>query len=253
MGRAKTDYFAFLPLIFIAVFCTLVYLKNPSPASSSSYEPVGIVASATLADTTLNIPSWSLFQTGQLWSLVSPAHKLSADFTPNLVATTVAHSPGADKVGNGTEKPLEALFAGASASGVKLMLSSAYRSASDQQATYDSLLALHGKDYVHEYVAAPGASEHQTGLAVDIATVTHGCELDANACSLDAGGIEWLRVHAADYGFIERYPSGKQSITGVAGEHWHYRYVGLPLAKALTKANMTLDEFVQQIATGYSH
>jgi D-alanyl-D-alanine carboxypeptidase len=132
------------------------------------------------------------------------------------------------------------------------MFSSTYRSALDQRVIYDTFQSLYGKEYVHDYVAVPGASEHQTGLAVDIATASRDCSVDANACSLDADAMAWLRAHAADYGFIERYPSGKQSITGVAGEHWHYRYVGVPLAKALDGAHMTLDEFVQQTAPGYA-
>ncbi len=253
MNRTKTDYFAFLPLIFIVGFCSLAYVKNVSDqTSSSAFEVMMPVASSTIEDTTINVPYWGLFHDGQLWSLVSSKHTLALDFTPALTPTTVAHAPGAAKVAPLTEKPLESLIASAATANVQLMLSSAYRSASDQQSTYSSLLALHGKDYVHEYVAAPGASEHQTGLAVDIASVTRDCGLDANECSLDATGIKWLRMHAADYGFIERYPSGKQSITGVSGEHWHYRYVGVPLAKALTNANMTLDEFVAQVAPGYS-
>lgn len=253
MGRVKTDYIAFLPLLFVAGFCSLAYYKNMNAeVSASMFDTSKPVTAASLGDTTISIPSWNYFKTGQLWNLVSDKHTISLDYTPELTLTTVSHAPGAEHVSTVTEKPLESLVAAAKSDGISLMLSSAYRSAKDQQDTYNSLLALHGSDYVHEYVAAPGASEHQTGLAVDIATATQGCEIDANACSLDADAIAWLRERAADYGFIERYPSGKQSITDVAGEHWHYRYVGVPLAKALASANMTLDEFVQQVAPGYS-
>lgn len=253
MGRVKTDYIAFLPLLFVAGFCSLAFYKNSdAPVSASSFETSKPVASVTTGDATVSIPSWSYFATGQIWNLISEKHKITLAYVPELTPTIVHHAPGADQIGTLAEKPLESLAAAAESDGISLMLSSAYRSAKDQQDTYNSLLALHGSDYVHEYVASPGASEHQTGLAVDFASASRECEVNANDCSLDADAIAWLRDHAADFGFMERYPSGKQSITGVAGEHWHYRYVGVPLAKALTNSRLTLDEFVQQAAPGYA-
>ena len=253
MSRVKTDYIAFLPLLLVLGFCVIVFYKNGNAGvSSSMFDTTKPVTSAVLGDTTVSVPTWEYFKPGNLWSLVSAKHMIALNYTPTLVTTTVEHAPAATQVSKTVEAPLASLVAAAHSSGVDLMLSSAYRSSTDQQTTYNELLARNGAEYVHEYVAAPGASEHQTGLAVDIASVTHGCEIDANACSLDANGIAWLRAHASTYGFLERYPSGKQSITGVAGEHWHYRYVGVPLAKALTNAHLTLDEFVQQIAPGYA-
>ena len=250
MSQVKTNYGALLLLALVPAFC--VVLISRSSTEQLVYDTSKPVASVQVDDATVSIPSWSLFHDGQMWSLVSSSHQLELTFAPELTDTTVAHAPDATKISTRIHGPLTSMIAQAKTEGVNLMLSSAYRSALDQQVLYSALLTLHGREYVQQYVAAPGASEHQTGLAVDIATVTHGCEIDANACSLDANGIAWLRTHAAEYGFIERYPSGKQSITGVAGEHWHYRYVGVPLAKALISANMTLDEFVQQIAPGYA-
>lgn len=240
-------------MVFVAGFCALALYKNiDTPASVSAIETSTPVAAATVGNVSVSVPSWNYFATGQIWNLVSEKHKIPLTYVPELTSVAVHHAPGADQAAVTAEKPLESLVAAAQSDGIALMLSSAYRSAKDQQDTYDSLLALHGTEYVHEYVASPGASEHQTGLAVDFSSASRECELNANDCSLDAEAIAWLRDHAVDYGFIERYPSGKQSITGVAGEHWHYRYVGVPLAKALTKANLTFDEFVQQVALGYS-
>lgn len=250
MRQVKTNYPVLVVLALVTIFCGAWYLK--SSIEQTIYESMKPVATAEIGDTKLSVYSWNLFKTGQMWSLVSMKHKLELNFAPSLVTTAIAHTPGATEVSKSVEAPLVSMVQAAAADGVNLMLSSAYRSVADQQALYDALLALQGSEYVHEYVANPGASEHQTGLAVDLASVTGGCAIDANTCSLDASGIAWLRTHAAQYGFIERYPSGKQSITGVAGEHWHYRYVGVPLAKALTNAGMTLDEFVSQIAPGYS-
>jgi len=239
-----------LVFVIIALFCGVFVLR--SDVQRTVYDVGAPVFTAEVGNQKVIVPSWSLFASGKLWSLVSSDHTLSLSYTPDLAEVTVTHVPDATQVSKTIITPLDSMVKRASSDGISLMLSSAYRSSDDQQAIYNSLLNMYGRQYVHEYVAEPGASEHQTGLAVDIATISHGCTIDANACSLDASGIAWLRAHAADYGFIERYPSGKQSITGVAGEHWHYRYVGVPLAKALTAANMTLDEFVQQVAPGYA-
>lgn len=251
MRQVKTNYVALLLLSIIAIFCGALAIRS-AQETLPHYDVGQPVKRVEIGDSTVTVPSWNLFKTGRIWNLVSSMHHLETAFTPQLTETAVAHAPGATKVSQQIAGPLESMVAGASSGGVSLMLSSAYRSAADQQAVYTALSALYGQSYAESYVAAPGASEHQTGLAVDIATRSAGCETDANTCSLDAGGIAWLRAHAADYGFIERYPSGKQSITGVAGEHWHYRYVGVPLAKALTTAGMTLDEFVAQTAPGYA-
>lgn len=250
MRQVKTNYGALLLLALVPVLCAVLISRGST--EQLVYDTSTPVAAAEIGDATVSVPSWSLFHNGQIWSLVSSSHQLKLTFTPKLTETIVTHAPDATKISTQIHGPLTSMISQAKTEGVNLMLSSAYRSALDQQVLYSALLTLHGREYVQQYVAAPGASEHQTGLAVDIATLTHGCEIDANACSLDANGIAWLRAHAAEYGFIERYPSGKQSITGVAGEHWHYRYVGVPLAKALTSVNMTLDEFVEQVAPGYA-
>lgn len=250
MQQSKTNRTALFIFAVVTVFLGVFALR--SGIQQTVYDAGAPVFTAEIDKNKVVVPNWSVFKAGQLWNLVSSAHTLNLSYVPDLADVSVAHAPAATKVSKMISLPLLSMVKQASADGVDLMLSSAYRSSDDQQATYNSLLNMYGRAYVHEYVAKPGASEHQTGLAVDIASVSHGCEIDANACSLDASAIAWLRTHAADYGFIERYPSGKQSITGVAGEHWHYRYVGVPLAKALDSANMTLDEFVQQTAPGYA-
>ncbi|MDD3279400.1 MAG: M15 family metallopeptidase [Lachnospiraceae bacterium] len=90
-------------------------------------------------------------------------------------------------------------------------------------------------------VAAPGTSEHQTGLALDVSTPSVGMEL----CEEFADTIEgrWLTDYAPMHGFILRYPKGKEKITGYAFEPWHIRYVGKSLALYLTLTGMTLEEY----------
>ena len=248
MGHDKTNYFVLLLLSgFTGAFVAFVMLHDSPAATLESYSPPARVVVGT---TEVTVPSWSIFSTGNIWRLVSAKHALSKDYAPSLVATPVAHAPGATQVAAVANAPLNTLVATAKEQGVNLMLSSAYRSYADQETLYNTFLSSKGREYVLAYVAVAGESEHQTGLAVDLATASTPCLASADNCSLDATVIAWLRAHAADYGFIERYPEGKQSITGISGEHWHYRYVGVPLAKALTAASMTLDEFVAQTAPG---
>ncbi len=211
-----------------------------------------VAAQAEIGNLKINIPDWSFFKDGAIWSLVNKQAQLSNRFTPDLVDSPIEHTGNSMKVAVQMSGKLEALHQAATREGVRLMLSSAYRSANDQQAIYDSYLRSHGQAYVNDYVARPGTSEHQTGLAVDISSYSSACKAQASQCSLDFSAISWLRNNASKFGFIQRYPSGKQSITGVAGEAWHYRYVGTELAKLLTSSNLTLDEFVAQIAPGYA-
>ena len=211
-----------------------------------------VVASAEISQTKLNIPDWSLFSDGGIWSLVSRDARLSDKFTPTLSDAPLEHTGENMKVATAVVPKLRSMQTAAAKDGVRLMLSSAYRSTADQQAIYNSYLRSHGQAYVNNYVALPGTSEHQTGLAIDISSFSRECKAQAAQCSLDFNATAWLRNNAANFGFIQRYPAGKQSITGVAGEAWHYRYVGTELARLLTDNDLTLDEFVPQIAPGYA-
>ncbi|OYW42367.1 hypothetical protein B7Z28_01580 [Candidatus Saccharibacteria bacterium 32-45-3] len=126
------------------------------------------------------------------------------------------------------------------------MIASAYRSSADQKELYDLYMTTRGQAFTQQHVAEPGSSEHQTGMSIDVSTLTNTCLSDSDTCTLQPQDILWVEENAPRYGFIQRYPSGKQSITGINGEQWHYRYVGVALAQFLTKHKLTLDEFVEQ-------
>ena len=87
-------------------------------------------------------------------------------------------------------------------------------------------------------------------MSVDLASASGQCEADSDDCALTQAAISWLSENAPRFGFIQRYPEGKQPITGVAFEPWHYRYVGVTLATAMSQSELTLDEVVEQIAPG---
>lgn len=136
--------------------------------------------------------------------------------------------------------PMNDMFAAASAAGVPLSLTSTYRSFDDQVATYSGWVKSNGSTELADTVSArPGYSEHQTGLAADLKA--GGCALE---CFATTPQYAWLQTHAADYGFIQRYYAGSESITGYSAEPWHYRYVGKNVAQDMkTKGIKTLEQY----------
>ena len=91
-------------------------------------------------------------------------------------------------------------------------------------------------------VAYPGTSEHQLGLAADISDRDYTV---LNSSQADSPTQQWLMEHCQDYGFILRFPEGKEKITGVMYEPWHFRYVGKDAAKYIMENNLCLEEFVE--------
>lgn len=170
-------------------------------------------------------------------AVISKKFRVNAKYSPKLVATKVS-STGAGKVKLqlSASAALKAMFAAAKKAGYKLTVRSAYRSYSSQAAWY--------RTGDHNLVAPPGASEHQSGLAVDLAWLkgTHlvrGTELGTSR----AGA--WLKRHAAEFGFIVRYPPGTQRITGISSEPWHFRHVGAEAANGVAKTkSKTLEEYL---------
>lgn len=143
--------------------------------------------------------------------------------------------------------------------GVELMLCSAYRSIEKQQQLFDRSqqeYMAQGMSEEEAYAktatetAIPGTSEHQTGLAADIVTPTYQM-LDAGFADTPAG--QWLSEHAAEYGFVLRYPQDKQEVTGIIYESWHYRFVGKTHAKLMKESGLCLEEYLQQeLPEGYT-
>lgn len=118
---------------------------------------------------------------------------------------------------------------------------SAYRSYSRQYTIYATNLVTQGIAHTNRYSAAPGRSEHQTGLAIDISCASEGFGLETTFADTPEG--IWVRENAHRFGFILRYPKDKEAITGYNYEPWHIRYVGTELAGYLYETGLTLDEY----------
>lgn len=122
--------------------------------------------------------------------------------------------------------------------GVRLMVNSSYRSYKDQDEIYNSFKRV-SLQYADSYAARPGHSEHQTGLALDITSLEHKTQKEFT----ESEEYKWLKENCHKYGFILRYPEGKEHITGYNNESWHFRYVGEKPAKIIHDENITFDEY----------
>ena len=119
---------------------------------------------------------------------------------------------------------------------------SGWRSQEEQQSIWDDSLAENGQEFTRKYVALPGHSEHQTGLAIDLGLRQE--HVDFICPEFPYTGIcQVFRETAPKYGFILRYPDGKETITGIGHEPWHFRYVGTPHAEIITKYELCLEEY----------
>ena len=135
---------------------------------------------------------------------------------------------------------IDKLLKDAHALGLPLIVDSGYRSYDYQQVVLNELIKEKG-DEAYKLVALPGTSEHQTGLAVDFAYYENGIYND-DVKEDDKEAI-WLKNNCWKYGFILRYPKGKENITGYNFEPWHFRFVGLELAKKIYDEDLTLEEY----------
>lgn len=140
--------------------------------------------------------------------------------------------------------PLNALFAAYDREGREndLLLISGYRSQEHQQAILDSRVEQEGEQEARNWVAVPGGSEHHTGLALDLSLYDPATGIGRDYTG--EGDYAWINTHCPEYGFIIRYPQGKQEQTGIDYEPWHLRYVGPEHAMAMAEHGLCLEEYI---------
>ena len=188
-------------------------------------------------------PALSIDDPASLWVVVNKARPLGEPgYVPaDLVSVPVAHTFDPLLRGEASAATVD-LFAAASAeAGLALASTSAYRGFSVQERIYAGFVARSGQAFADTTSARAGHSEHQTGLAVDIAASSGRCTL--NTCFGETAEGRWLAGEAWRFGFLLRYPADKAAVTGFAYEPWHFRYVGVSLATTLHDSGVsTLEE-----------
>lgn len=196
----------------------------------------------------LVLPERTVTNPDDLLVVVNKHRRLPANYEPeDLVQPDVPHYfQGEDlpynKVRLDAAEALERLFERAEREGLQLVARSGYRSYATQVEVFARNEQKHGKEQANKYSARPGESEHQTGLAVDVTSPAVGFELVTAFAETEEG--KWLEQHAAEFGFIIRYPEGKEEMTGYQYEPWHLRYVGGEAAATIMSEGLTLEEYV---------
>ena len=179
--------------------------------------------------------------------LVNDRHPLRKDFAVELEAV------GAQCVDVRIKDSLEKMLSDMRSKGMRPLVCSGYRTMERQAELFQEYLEQKLKEGMvyddafyraKNRIAVPGTSEHQTGLAVDIVGMSHQCLDEAQA---DTEEAIWLEKHCAEYGFILRYPKGKEDITDIDYESWHYRYVGVEVATYIMEQGITLEEYLEEL------
>ncbi|MBO8162802.1 MAG: M15 family metallopeptidase [Brevibacillus sp.] len=185
--------------------------------------------------------------------VVNKHRELPPDYVPNdLVQPNIPFSFKGDDpkklMRREAALALEQLFAQAAAENIQLAGVSGYRSYERQKAIFTWNAQQQGAEEANRTSAVPGQSEHQTGLAMDVSSPSVGYALVERFGETTEG--KWLAENAPKYGFIIRYPKGKEHITGYSYEPWHLRYVGKEAAQEITAKGLTLEEYIEQKGAG---
>lgn len=221
-------------LVVLALVCVFLspYATSAIKAISSGWNDTG--ASRRTADTK---HGWNLI-------LINRDFSIPEDYDVELTELS-----NGEKVDSRIYPPLQEMFDAARAEGLQLFVAAGYRTQEEQEA----LMAEKIRDYENEgcdreeaqrlaeqWVAIPGTSEHQIGIAVDINA--------DNTVSTDEEVYSWLFEHGHEYGFIKRYLEDKTEVTGVINEPWHYRYVGREAAKEIHEKGICLEEYMEALS-----
>lgn len=177
--------------------------------------------------------------------LVNQTHLIPEDFEVELKEIGDGH-----RIDSRIYDSYRAMIQDAKAEGVYIYVTSSYRDLDKQTELYEKKIEYYvmkgysyakAKELAAQVVAIPGTSEHQLGLALDLVSSEYR-KLDEK--QEETKGFQWLKEHCWEYGFILRYPNGKTDITGIIYEPWHFRYVGEEAAEVITKAGITLEEYL---------
>lgn len=232
---------------FIEEAKCLPYYKNNNIKRYQDYQKLNsnlsVADIVTRVNLNLDLPFYTNTKEAKLtntfYTLVNKYNYLREDFVPNnLVELEAPYArEGIYLVKSARDKFYE-LVKKASEEGLTIRAISAYRGYTYQKRLYDKYVENDGIAKADTYSARPGFSDHQTGLVVDVDNSINSFEGFTNTKE-----YQWLLANSYKYGFILRYPEGKEAITGYQFESWHYRFVGVKLAKKIKASNLTFDEY----------
>ena len=233
--RGWLGVIAVIVLVVVAAGALYVFSKNKTDAGKTP---------AAAQTKSFDKTQFSLTDPTSQWLVVNKKRPLDPKtYEPaDLTTPDMAVESDAMKVNAQTAAALAIMADAAAKNGIKLIVASAYRSHAEQTTIYDSMVRGYGETEADRQSARPGHSEHQTGWAADLGAENGKCRIET--CFADTPEGAWIAANAHTYGFIIRYPEGKESATGYNYEPWHVRYVGKELAAEMHRTNtQTLEEF----------
>ena len=170
-------------------------------------------------------------------TLINKYNNLNKDAEfDDLINIETAYATDNQKIRSVAYTPLVNMINDAKKNNINLKVISSYRTYDKQEFLFNNSVNKNGINHALLYSAKPGHSEHQLGLAVDLNTTDNNFE--------NTKEYEWLKNNSYKYGFILRYPKGKEYLTGFAFEPWHYRYVGIDIATKIFEEDITFEEYV---------
>lgn len=235
-----------LAAVIIVLFVgTVLFIRNEivSTPGAKHSSTSNNTSDDTKEESTFDKKRYSVSSPSSLWVVVNKQRPLPSTYVPaELTTPAVPLRGGSDRMlRKEAASALEQMAKAAKKQGTQLMLVSGYRSYGSQQAIYNNFVKQDGVVAANRYSARPGHSEHQTGLAADVGSTTGQCQLQECFANTTAG--KWVAKHAPEYGFIVRYQKGQEAKVGYSFEPWHLRFVGKDLAREVTDAKQTLEEF----------
>lgn len=243
-------------LVLVLLIALLIYLFTPKANNQDLIAPTPTNITTDLNQTmnpqetivpTIS-PQYDTTSPDSLTIIANKKHPIGEYAPTDLVAVSNPGSSGVQYLREEAAQALEVLLTDAKADGVTLYAQSGYRSYSTQVSLYENYANRDGYAAADKYSSRAGYSDHQTGLAMDImgdntrmnASKRSDCPIEQ--CEGSPAAL-WLAENAHNYGFILRYPVGKEDITGYVDEWWHYRYVGKDLAQQIHDSELTMEEF----------
>lgn len=245
-------------VILIAFFALMTLNKDamvqPLPSPTASPTPT-ILPTSSLTPTptpTLDIRQYDTTSFGSVTQIVNKKHPLqSNDIPDDMVSIDMPTTISDMTIKREVNDALNQLYAAAKDEGIDLYVNTAYIGYYWQDDLFDQMVQQAGYDYALLIQPKAGYSEHQTGYAVDFISKQDGhytryndstrSNCDPKQCEQNDAAL-WLKEHASEYGFIQRYPLGKAEITGYDSQWWHYRYVGKELALYMDEHGLTMEE-----------
>lgn len=173
--------------------------------------------------------------------LVNKEYGLEKGYEPDDLEAIQVNSNKEILLRKEASENLKRMFKDAEKEGIYLLAVSGYRSYEYQEDVYTTEVFNRGEEYADKYVAKPGYSEHQTGLAVDVLAENY-TDMDINFENTEE--CRWLHNNMYKYGFILRYIKGKEDITGYSYEPWHIRYVGIEHSNKIKEKCVCLEEYL---------